>query len=304
VTTSPPAALPADWPHREASRRLAAGGFDWHVQCFAPPRTGAPVVWLLHGSGASAHSFADVVPHLAPHAAVVVPDLPGHGFTRAEAGRAARYSLPAVAAALQALGRALHPGFGAAAPALLAGHSAGAALALRWALDHPRRGDAPPAPAVLGLNPSLVAPPAAYTTFVAPLLHPLFTSGPAASFFAATAGVGGMVDRLLASTRSAVPTAQRARYRRLFGRVEHVQGTLAFMAAADLPALTAEGPRLASPLTFVVGEDDDWVPPRRLDPVIARAFPQATVLRRRGGHLMHEAEPAWAAGLIRSLLPA
>jgi len=51
----------ADWPNRAASRKLRAGGVDWHVQILGR----GPTLLLLHGTGASTHSWRDVAPLLA-----------------------------------------------------------------------------------------------------------------------------------------------------------------------------------------------------------------------------------------------
>ena len=77
-----------DWPNRASSRFVDAGGLRWHVQVMGE----GPVVLLIHGTGASTHSFRALAPLLAPHFTVVVPDLPGHGFTDAPPS-ASGYSL-------------------------------------------------------------------------------------------------------------------------------------------------------------------------------------------------------------------
>lgn len=279
--------VPADWPQRAHSRTLRVGALDWHVQVAGQ----GPTLLLLHGTGASAHSWAELLPALAEVATVVAPDLPGHGYTRG--ATTASLSLPHIAAALDALLTALP----VAPPRLVVGHSAGAALALRWALRHT------PAPcAIVGFNPSLVAPPALYSQWLAPLVHPLATAAPVASLLAAVSARSGLVDRLLASTGSTLGAAQRARYASLFARPEHVRGAMGFMAAADLPALMREARALAVPTTFVLGAADAWVPEAALRRVIAEALPAATVLRWAGGHLLHEVEPARATALVRAVL--
>ena len=54
-----------------------SGAVREHVQ-----RLGrGPSMLLLHGTGASTHSFRDLLPALAEHFDVLAPDLPGHGFT-------------------------------------------------------------------------------------------------------------------------------------------------------------------------------------------------------------------------------
>ncbi len=284
--TAPPR-VPADWPQRDASRAVRVGTIDWHVQVAGR----GPVALLLHGSGASAHSWADVLSEVAAQCTVVAPDLPGHAFTTGAA--ASELTLPRVSVALQALLQALK----LPAPTVVVGHSAGAALALRWALDVPR-----PPRAIVGFNPSLVAPPPAYMQFVAPLVNPVATSGPVARLLASVAPATGLVDRLLASTRTPLTDEQKARYRVLLARADHVQGTLGFMAAADLPRLLADAATLQARTLLVVGRDDDWVPPAQLDAVIARWLPRADVRRWSGGHLMHEAFPRDAAALVRQAL--
>jgi magnesium chelatase accessory protein len=66
-----------DWPNRDCSRFVESGGLRWHVQ-----RCGTgPVCLLIHGTGASTHSFRDLMPLLATHFDVIAIDLPGHGFS-------------------------------------------------------------------------------------------------------------------------------------------------------------------------------------------------------------------------------
>ena len=76
-----------DWPHHQHSRFVSSGGRRWHVQQWPAPSAHAPQLLLLHGTGASTHSWRDLVPLLARHAGVVALDLPGHGFTDGGARR-------------------------------------------------------------------------------------------------------------------------------------------------------------------------------------------------------------------------
>jgi magnesium chelatase accessory protein len=279
--------VPADWPYRAFSRSISSGSLEWHVQVLGS----GPVVVLLHGTGSSAHSWADVTPSVAAVATVVAPDLPGHGFTTGAS--IASLSLPRIAVELEKLLALLNVG----APALIAGHSAGAALAIRWALQ----GATPPR-AIVGFNPSLVAPPASYTKVLGALITPIATSVPVTSVIAAAAARTSLVDRLLASTGSVVPEAQRRRYAELLKRAANVRGAMGLMAAADLPALVRDAGDIDRSMTFAVGSNDRWVPERSLLAVINRAFPRAAVQRWDGGHVMHEVDPARAAALICAAL--
>jgi magnesium chelatase accessory protein len=278
-----PPRLPPSWPLCEFSRSLRAGALDWHVQVAGQ----GPVLLLLHGSGASAHSWAGLLPALAAHATVVAPDLPGHGFTTGAV--LADLTLPRISEALRLLLAALQ----LPAPVLVVGHSAGAALALRWALT-----TATPPRALIGFNPSLIAPPELYTHLLAPLLNPLATSAPVGWLLAAVASRSGAIDRLLDSTKSNLSEPQRACYRTLFRDPARVRGAMGFMAAADLPALLSEGARLPCQPSFVLGASDAWVPERPLRTVIARAFPAAGLQSWAGGHLLHEEQGAKAAELV------
>lgn len=284
---TPPVRVPRDWPHRAFSRSIAVGKLDWHVQVAGR----GPTLLLLHGTGSSAHTWADVLPELAGDATVVAPDLPGHAFTTG--APLASLTLPRIAADLDALLAALD----VAPVAVVAGHSAGAALALRWSLSTAR-----PPRAIVGFNPSLVPPPALYTSLLSPVVTPVATSSLVTRSLASLGARTRLVGRLLDSTRSAIPSAQRERYARLFRAPSHLCGTMGFMAGADLPALLDAASLLAIPTTFVLGAQDPWVPERPLRAVIARRFPAAKVLRWEGGHLLHEAEPARAAALLREAL--
>lgn len=281
---SAPHGLPADWPHRAHSQRVRAGGLDWHVQTIGK----GPAWLLLHGSGASAHSWAGLVPALAAQARLIVPDLPGHGWTRSS--RDTPLGLPEAAAALQALLVAVD----APSPAVVLGHSAGAALALRWALS---QAPEPPA-AILGFNPSLVPPPAVYTRLLGPLVTPVLTSSPVAGLVSGWGVRAGLVRRLLASTGSLLPRADTARYETLFSLPAHVRGTLQFMAASDLDAVMAEAGPLGARCRFVLGERDAWVPPTPLRRLLAQRLHEAHIEAWAGGHLLHELEPDRAAAWV------
>ena len=113
-----------DWPNREASRFVKAAGLRWHVQIAGE----GPVILLVHGTGSSAHSFRDLIPLLSSRFTVVVPDLPGHGFTDRPPFR--ELSLAGMSKALSGLLHKLE-----VRPVLVVGHSAGAAILVRMILD-------------------------------------------------------------------------------------------------------------------------------------------------------------------------
>ena len=121
-----PPDLPMDWPHRAASRSIAAVHQHWHVQDMGPKDDSAPTLLLIHGAGGSVHSWAGLAPILAQHYRVIALDVAGHGFS--QKGRMARAGLEDIAADILAL--ATDQGWQVRA---VIGHSAGAAIALRLA---------------------------------------------------------------------------------------------------------------------------------------------------------------------------
>jgi magnesium chelatase accessory protein len=150
-----------DWPHRDASRFIEAAGLRWHVQIMGQ----GPVALLLHGTGASTHSFRDLAPLLAKRFTVVMPDLPGHGFTATPA-TSAGFTLPGVSAGVGTLLDILQM-----RPIVAVGHSAGAAIAIRMALD----GLIEPA-AIISLNGALLPYPIPSTGIVGAAARAVWSS--------------------------------------------------------------------------------------------------------------------------------
>ena len=137
------ASVPLDWPGASNSRIAVAAGVQWHVQIQG---TG-PVAVLLHGAGASSHSMLPLSQELNGAYCCIGIDLPGHGFTSSYPQ--GDYTLRRTARALDALFGALE-----ITPALIIGHSAGAAIALRWLLDQDAAAAAPQ-PLLVAINPAL-----------------------------------------------------------------------------------------------------------------------------------------------------
>ena len=279
--------IPDDWPNKRASRAATLPPNTWHVQVLGA----GPVVLLLHGTGASAHSWAPVASALAECATVVVPDLPGHGFTNTWSNGPP--TIPAVASAL--FGLLVH--LELPAPTLIAGHSAGAALAVAMAQAAGRT-----PPTIVGFNPSLVPAPAAYTALVAPWLGPLLQSAPMLAIAGRVAEERRVIDWLLDSTASSLSESQRAWYARLMRNPAHVAGALALMQGWDVAALLARVGVFASPARFVVGTRDRWIPPAPLAGVLAAHFPSAQVRSWEGGHVLHEERPRETTELLAGLV--
>lgn len=275
--------MPPDWPFRDSIRRVASRPHDWCVI-----DTGAadkPVVLLLHGAGGSGHSFRALIPYLARHYRVLVPDLPGQGFTRS--GSRSRYGLDTMAEDIAALCTTL-----AAAPAFAIGHSAGAAIALRLAQILPLRG-------VVGINAALGSFEGAAGVMFPLLARALALTPFVPQFVAKFWGNPQTVARLLASTGSPLDASGQAQYLTLVRDSAHVDGTLGMMAQWRLDGLMQTLPNLPTP-TLLIASSGDKAVPARVSSDAARHMAKAQYVELAAfGHLVHEeAAPEVAAALL------
>jgi len=274
-----------DWPHREQSRFVNAAAIRWHVQIAGK----GPVLLMLHGTGASTHSWQGLLPLLARHFTVVAADLPGHGFTTRPAPE--RLSLPGMAWGVSALLRTLD-----LTPALAVGHSAGAAILCRMCLD----GTIAPK-ALVSLNGALLPLAGLPGHFFAPLAKTLFSIPIVPLVFAWRAGDRATVARLLRGTGSVLPPSGLALYQRLLQSPGHVAAALGMMARWDLAPLVRDLPRLPSPIFLVVGGNDRAIPPAEADR-LCRLLPSASKILLPGlGHLAHEERPDLVAAVIERI---
>lgn len=271
-----------NWPNRAASRFIEAGGLRFHVQIMGK----GPVALLLHGTGAATHSWRDLAPALAANFTVVAPDLPGHGFTETPVWP--RMSLPGMAGAVASLLGVLD-----IAPAIIIGHSAGAAIGI----DLCGGGTVAPS-GLVSLNGALLPYRGNVTRVFSPIAK-MFAMNPLVPrLFAWRAKNPTIVRRLLASTGSTIDAAGEAHYATLVRRSGHAAAALTMMANWDLDPIEASLPDLASRLLLVTGANDRSIPPREAER-IARIVPGARLVSMPGlGHLAHEEAPAETAAII------
>lgn len=268
-----------DWPNRDSSQFVQASGFRWHVQ---RKGAGAPLL-LLHGSGASTHSFASLLPLLAQRFDVIAPDLPGQGFSAQPPEEV--YSLPGMARAVAELLRKLE-----VEPALIIGHSAGAAVGVRMSLD---RLSAPRA--IVGVNAALLPFDAATAPIYSGLAKMLALNPVVPWLFTKIAQRGSTIERLIDETGSRISERSLRIYRRLAATTSHVSATLHMMANWNLAELQRDLPRLATPLHLIVGSRDRTISPgqaARVKELVAHC--EVETLPGLG-HLAHEESPSLVA---------
>lgn len=265
-----------DWPNSGLSRFVQAAGVHWHVQ--QAGQTG-PRILLLHGTGASGHTWRDSLLPLAAHAQVLSLDLPGHGFSSLAQGEG--MSLPGMARGIAQLLDQLHWPVD-----VFIGHSAGAAIAAEMVVS---QGLQPQL--LMGVNPAwlplpglagLLFPPAAKLLALTPFVP---------KWFAQQASSPGMLDKLLEGTGSVLDARGRALYAQLVASPSHAQGALKMMAAWDLSTGADRLRQLHCPVRILVGDQDRTVPPAQAQQAL-RLLPQAALTNWAGlGHLLHEEQP-------------
>jgi magnesium chelatase accessory protein len=270
------------WPNRVFSRFVDDGGLRWHVQQFGA----GPSLLLVHGTGASTHTWRTLTPILSRRFSITACDLPGHGFTAGTP--AGGMSLPGMSAALSSLLRSL-----AVSPYLAIGHSAGAAIVCRMSLDggmNPR--------GLISLNGAMLALRSLEWKLFTPLAQLLAISPLTAKVFAWAARDRAAVERLIANTGSTLAAEDVDLYWRLVRSEGHADGALRMMAHWDLDALERDLPQLRPPLTMIVASGDLTVPPGEALRV-QRLLPKTRVIKLpRLGHLAHEENASLVADAV------
>ncbi|MEM9303709.1 MAG: alpha/beta fold hydrolase BchO [Pseudomonadota bacterium] len=264
-----------DWPNRSVSRFIDAAGMRWHVQ-----RTGAgPELLLLHGTGASTHSWRHLLPRLAERFTVTALDLPGHGFTAQPPD--GDQSIDAMARRIAEVLAALDVD-----PAYGLGHSAGAVIGVEMILDGLLAPEL-----MVGINGAFFPFPGVTGPIFGALARVLAGTPVVPAVMARMAKDPEAVERLLQGTGSSIDAEGVALYRRLFEDRSHVRNTLAMMAHWNLHRLQKRLWQLETPLHLIVGERDETVPPRDAERVRERVDSCIVTTEPGLGHLAHEEAP-------------
>ena len=277
--------IPNWWPNRSNSEFIKSDNYNWHIQKFGS--TGKKLL-LIHGTGASSHSWYPLIENLNLECEILCLDLPGHGFTRALARQ--KKQLMIIVDQISLLLRNID-----FYPNIIMGHSAGAAVAYELAKK-------------IETKPNTIAINAAFGQFsgLAGVAFPYFakiassTTIPA-RFLSLLASKEEIVRKLLASTGSIIPELQIKCYQYLFSNTEHVDGTLQMMADWDLGYFLDRLPEETAPIHFLVGDKDTTVPPH-ISKSWDQSMPNSSLTQFNGlGHLMHEESPSTVSSILENL---
>ncbi|WP_306121187.1 alpha/beta fold hydrolase BchO [Roseovarius sp. MMSF_3359] len=266
------------WPLNHLSRRITHRAHRWHVQ-----ETGTgDTLLLLHGAGASTHTWRDIIPILARSHHVIALDLPGQGFTQVTSR--GRHGLQAMARDIDALCKMQNW-----APSAIIGHSAGAAVALEMSRLAEDQTASPPA--VIGINPALERFDG-MAGWLFPLLAKLLALNPFSSYlFAAGRNSRTRARRLIERTGSHLSDEGIDYYARLISDRDHVEGALQMMAQWQIDGLLDRLSSLSTRCLFIVGDKDGAVKPETSETAASRIAQAEVVHFVDLGHLAHEERP-------------
>ena len=264
--------------------KVEARAYSWHLQAIGD----GPVMLLLHGAGASGQSFRHLITYLKDRHRLLIPDLPGHGQTRAKTR--GRLRLDPIAEDLADLCQTLD-----VTPEVVVGHSAGAAMGARCCLN------ASQTKAFIALNGAFemfegmatwLFPLLAKTLAVNPLIAPIF----------ARSMTRARVGELLRATGSQIDQKGQNIYYDLMRNRHHVDGVLKMMAGWSLTKLNQDLPKLQVPTLLIAGEEDRAVPPR-VSQDLADRIPGAQFQSFQGlGHLIHEEAPEEITNILHAFV--
>lgn len=263
------------WPNAEYSKFVTVGGTTWHCQ----QKGSGPTLLLLHGSGATTHSFEGLIEELSRQFSIFAIDLPGHGFSSNIKNKGP--SLDSVCSAIAALLE--QEGI---QPDGILGHSAGAAIAVH--LEHLGYTDAK---FLVSINGAFFPFPGFAGQLFPAAAKLLFLNPFVPKIFAFTAGDEKRVERLMTSTGSSLNEHQLSFYKQLFKSSKHVEGTLAMMANWNLDEMANELKALDKPLLQIIGAQDKTIDPDASFAVDRFVKESERIVFDNFGHLVHEETP-------------
>ena len=274
------------WPYSEYSKFLETDDFVWHYQLIGKP--GNPIMLLIHGAGASSHSWASLIPKLQEFQILAV-DLPGHRFSKIKKGIRPQHDI--IVRDLVVLFNALK-----IKPNVFVGHSIGAVIVL--SLSDIYKG---PLSSIVLINGALerFEGPAA-TIF--PLMARVFYASPLTKYWVRLFNSAETsLRKFLSISGSNLTVKNIDYYMKLMTDEDHITGTLAFISNWNIGDIEKKLKKVSVPTLFLAGMRDGIVNYKTSVRAHKKAFNAKIKLFESEGHLIHEVSSAKVAKEINSL---
>ena len=274
------------WPYSEYSKFLETDDFVWHYQLIGKP--GNPIMLLIHGAGASSHSWASLIPKLQEFQILAV-DLPGHRFSKIKKGIRPQHDI--IVRDLVVLFNALK-----IKPNVFVGHSIGAVIVL--SLSDIYKG---PLSSIVLINGALerFEGPAA-TIF--PLMARVFYASPLTKYWIRLFNSAETsLRKFLSISGSNLTVKNIDYYMKLMTDEDHITGTLAFISNWNIGDIEKKLKKVSVPTLFLAGMRDGIVNYKTSVRAHKKAFNAKIKIFESEGHLIHEVSSAKVAKEINSL---
>ena len=274
------------WPYSEYSKFLETDNFVWHYQLIGKP--GNPIILLIHGAGASSHSWANLIPKLQKFQVLAV-DLPGHRFSKIKKGIRPQHDI--IVRDLIILFESLK-----IKPNVFVGHSIGAVIVL--SLSDIYKG---PLLSIVLINGALERFEGPAGT-IFPLMARVFYTSPLTKYWIRLFNSAETsLRKFLSISGSNLSVENIDYYMKLMTDEDHVTGTLAFISNWNIGNIEKKLKKVSVPTLFLAGMRDGIVNYKTSVRAHKKAFNAKIKLYESEGHLIHEVSSAKVAKEINSL---
>ena len=274
------------WPYSEYSKFLETDNFVWHYQLIGKP--GRPIILLIHGAGASSHSWANLIPKLHEFQVLAV-DLPGHRFSKIKKGIRPQHDT--IVRDLIILFESLK-----IKPNVFVGHSIGAVIVLSLSVIYEG-----PLSSIVLINGALEKFEGPAGT-IFPLMARVFYASPLTKYWIRLFNSAETSLRKFLSISGSTLTVKNINYYiKLMTDENHVTGTLAFISNWNIGDIEKKFKKVSVPTLFLAGMRDGIVNYKTSVRAHKKAFNAKIKLFESEGHLIHEVSSAKIAKEINSL---
>jgi magnesium chelatase accessory protein len=318
----------ATWPNAAQSTLFASSGLQWHIQRWIAQKENLkqvnsldqanelnqipvqpigdkeqaslasdPTIVLLHGTGASAHSWAGLAPLLSKQFNILALDLPGHGFTEL-ADEAHMSSKGMAQLILQLLADLKIPN------SIFIGHSAGATIAVECL----GLGANIKISAIISINGALLPFGSYNMPGMASFAKALSKNRLIPKIFSLQARYVPLVDHLLDGTGSKIPLQSKQCYQVLVSNAQHARAALIMMAQWNLIEFAKRLPTAFSgkaagcKFALLACSGDRTVSPKISEQAHQQVATSQLIRIPSLGHMGHEEDPAQFAKIILDIL--